>query len=141
MRKQIYNFFKFKNIFFRLRKKISFIIKLFFWKAFDYFTKSSILVSPFFGNTLRKSIRKILKLTIKVLENFGFSFLTKRIINRYNNIKNPKKNLNFQFSPELVNFNQIDYESRLLSMYPSSSKAKKINQDLMLLLDRRSYSE
>lgn len=141
MRKQIYNFFKFKIIFFRLRKKISFIIKLFFWKAFDYFTKSSILVSPFFGNTLRKSIRKILKLTIKVLENFGFSFLTKRIINRYNNIKNPKKNLNFQFSPELVNFNQIDYESRLLSMYPSSSKAKKINQDLMLLLDRRSYSE
>ena len=141
MRKQIYNFFKFKNIFFRLRKKISFIIKLFFWKAFDYFTKSSILVSPFFGNTLRKSIRKILKLTIKVLENFGFSFLTKRIINRYNNIKNPKKNLNFQFSPELVNFNQIDYESRLLSMYPSSAKAKKIHQDLMLLLDRRSYSE
>ena len=46
-----------------------------------------------------------------------------------------------QFSPELVNYNQIDYESRLLSMYSSSSKAKKINQDLMLLLDRRSYSE
>ena len=141
MKKQIYNFIKFKIIFFRLRKKISSIIKLFFWKLFDYFTKSSILVSPFLGNTLRKIIRKILKLTIKILENFGFSFLTKRIISRYNNIKNPKKNLNFQFSPELVNFNQIDYESRLLSMYPSSPKAKKINQDLMLLLDRRSYSE
>ena len=141
MKKQIYNFIKFKIIFFRLRKKISSIIKLFFWKLFDHFTNSSILVSPFLGNTLRKIIRKILKLTIKILESFGFSFLTKRIISRYKNIKNLKKDLNFQFSPELVNSNQIDYESRLLSMYPSSSKAKKINQDLMLLLDRRSYSE
>ena len=141
MRKQIYNFFKFKIIFFRLRKKISFIIKLFLWKVFDHFTKASILVTPFFGNTLRKSIRKILKLTIKILENFGFSFLTKRIISRFINRTNPKKDLNIEFSPELVNSNQIDYESRLLSIYPSSSKAKKIHQDLMLLLDRRSYSE
>ena len=141
MKKQIYNFFKFKIIFFRLIKKISSIIKLFFWKGFDNFTKSSILFSPFLGNTLRKIISKILKLTIKILENFGFSFLTKRIISRYINIKNSKKELNIQFSPELVNSNQIDYESRLLSMYPSSSKAKKINQDLMRLLDRRSYTE
>ena len=129
---------KFKIIFFRLRKKISSIIKLFFWKVFDRFTKSSILLSPFFCNTLIKIIRKILKLTIKILENFGFFFLTKRIISRYNNIKNPKKNLNFQFSPELVNFNQIDYESRLLSFYSSSSQAKRINADLSALLVRRS---
>ena len=144
MRKQIYNFFKCKIIFFRLRKKISFIIKLFLWKAFDYFTKSSILVSPFFGNTLRKTIRKILKLIIKILEYVGFSFLTKRIMSRYiniKNLKNLKKDLNIQYSSEVVNSNQIDYESRLLSMYSSSSKAKKINEDLMLLLDRRSYSE
>ena len=141
MKKQIYNLLKFKIVFFRLRKKIYSISKLLFWKVFDHFTKSSILVSPFFGNTLRKIIRKILKLTIKILENIGFSFITKRIISRYINIKNLKKDLNIQFSPEVVNSNQIDYESRLLSMYTSSSKAKKINQDLMLLLDRRSYSE
>ena len=141
MRKQIYIFFKFKIIFFRLRKKISYIIKLFFWKVFDRFTKSSILLSPFFGHSLRQIIRQILKLIIKILENFGFYFLTKRIISRYINIKNTRKDLNIQFSPELVNSNQIDYESRLLSIYPSSSKAKKINQDLIRLLDRRSYSE
>ena len=141
MKKQIYNFMKFKIIFFRLRKKISSIIKLFFWKVFDRFTKSSILLSPFFCNTLIKIIRKILKLTIKILENFGFSFLTKRIISMYINIKNPRKDINIKFSPELVNSNQIDYESRLLSIYPSSSKAKKINQDLMRLLDGRFYSE
>ncbi|WP_269616343.1 hypothetical protein [Prochlorococcus marinus] len=144
MKKQIYNFLKFKIIFFRLRKKIYSIIKLLFWKVFDHFTKSSILVSPFFGNTLRKTIHKILKLTIKILEYVGFSFFTKRIISRYiniKNLKNLKKDLNIQYSPEVVNSNQIDYESRLLSMYSSSSKAKKINQDLMLLLDRRSYSE
>ena len=124
-----------------MKKKFFSIIKLFLWKAFDYLTKSIILVSPFLGNTLRKIIRKILKLTIKILENFGFSFLTKRIISMYINIKNPRKDINIKFSPELVNSNQIDYESRLLSIYPSSSKAKKIHQDLMLLLDRRSYSE
>ncbi len=138
MKKQIFNFFKFKIIFFRLRKKISSIIKLFFWKVFDHFIKSSILVSPFLGNTVRKIIRKIVKLTIKILENFGFFFLTKSITSRYINLKNPKKELNIQFSPELVNSNQIDYESRLLSMYTSSSNARKINKDLMRLLDRRS---
>ena len=141
MKKQIYNFLKFKNIFFRLRTKIYSIIKLLFWKVFDYFSKSSILVSPFFGKTLKKTIYKIIKLAIKILEYFGFSFFTKRIISRYINIKNVQKDLNIQFSAEVVNSNQIDYESRLLSIYPSSSKAKKINQDLMRLLDRRYYSE
>ena len=70
MKKQIYNFLKFKIIFFRLRKKIYSIIKLLFWKVFDHFTKSSILVSPFFGNTLRKTIHTILKLTIVTLRNY-----------------------------------------------------------------------
>tara|TARA_Y100001968_G_scaffold332176_1_gene389390 strand:+ start:787 stop:1212 length:426 start_codon:yes stop_codon:yes gene_type:complete len=138
MKKQIFNFFKFKIIFFQLRKKISSVIKLFFWKVFDQFTKSSILVGPYLGKTLRKIIRKFCKLTVRILEDFGFSFLTQRVINRYIDIKSPQRDLSIQFSPELVNSNQIDYESRLLSIYTSSSKARKISQDLILLLDRRS---
>ena len=141
MKKQIFNFFKFKIIFFQLRKKISSVIKLFFWKVFDQFTKSSILVSPYLGKTLRKIIRKFFKLTVRILEDFGFSFLTQRVINRYIDIKRPQRDLSIQFSPELENSNQIDYESRLLSIYTSSSKARKISQDLILLLDRRSCTK
>ena len=138
MKKQIYIFFKLKVMFFRLRKRINYIIKIFCWKIFDSFTKLSILVSPFFNNNIKKYIFKLLKLIIRILEIFGFSFLTKRVIGRYNNMKQNKTVPSIKFSPNLINSNQIDYESRLLSIYSSSSQAKRINEDLSLLLTKRS---
>ncbi len=125
-------------MFFRLRKRINYIIKVFCWKIFDSFTKLSILVSPFFNNNIKKYIFKLLKLIIRILEICGFSFLTKRVIGRYNNMKKNKTVPSIKFSPNLINSNQIDYESRLLSMYSSSSQAKRINEDLSLLLTKRS---
>ena len=125
-------------MFFRLRKRINYIIKGFCWEIFDSFTKLSILVSPFFNNNIKKYIFKILKLIIKILEICGFSFLTKRVIGRYNNMKKNKTVPSIKFSHNLINSNQIDYESRLLSIYSSSSQAKRINEDLSLLLTKRS---
>ena len=138
MNKQIYIFLKLKIIFFRFRKRINYIIKSLCLKIFDSFTKSIVFVSPYFHNNIKKYILKFLKLIIRILEIFGFSFLTKRVISRYHNIKKNKTTPSVKFSPDLINSNQIDYESRLLSFYSSSSQAKRINADLRALLVRRS---
>ena len=138
MNKQIYIFLKLKIIFFRFRKRINYIIKPLCLKIFDSFTKSIVFVSPYFHNNIKKYILKFLKLIIRILEIFGFSFLTKRVISRYHNIKKNKTTPSVKFSPDLINSNQIDYESRLLSFYSSSSQAKRINADLRALLVRRS---
>ena len=138
MNKQIYIFLKLKIIFFRFRKRINYIIKSLCVKIFDSFAKSIVLVSPYFHNNIKKYILKFLKLIIRILEIFGFSFLTKRVISRYHNIKKNKTAPSVKLSPDLINSNQIDYESRLLSFYASSSKAKRINADLSALLVRRS---
>ena len=121
MNKQIYIFLKLKIIFFRFRKRINYIIKSLCLKIFDSFTKSIVLVSPYLHNNIKKYIFKFLKLIIRILEIFGFSFLTKRVISRYHNIKKNKTAPSVKLSSDLINSNQIDYESRLLSFYSSSS--------------------
>ena len=138
MNKQIYIFLKLKIIFFKFTKRVNYIIKSLCLKIFDSFTKSSILVSPYFHNNIKKYIFKFFKLMIRILEIFGFSFLTKRVISRYHLIKKNKSAPSINLSPDLTKFNQIDYENRLLSIYSSSFQAKRINKDLRLLLGRRS---
>ena len=138
MKKQIYIFLKLKIIFFRFKKRINYIIKSLCLKTFDSFTKLSILVSPYFHNIIKKYIFKFLKLIIRLLEISGFSFITKRVVSRYHNIKKNKPVTSNKFSPNLIKSNQICYENRLLSIYSSSSHAKRINEDLILLLARRS---
>ena len=140
MQKQVYNFSRFKVVFFLFRKKIYSIIKFIFWKIFDFFIKSSFLLKPFLGNYLIKYLIKVIKLIKKILDFCGFNFLIKRLVTRYFNIKNqnkyPNNSLATQINPEINNINHIDYESRLISI-SSTPNIKKIHEDLIHRLSTR----
>ena len=136
MKKQVYNVLRLKVVFFLLRKKIYSIIKFVFWRIFDYVTTSSFILKPLFANYLIKIIIRVLKLIKKFFDYCGFNFITKRIISRYFNIKNQNKYTNYKLTSKMNYVNQIDYESRLISI-SSSPHIKKIHEDLIHRLSIR----
>ena len=137
MKKQVYNFMRLKVVFFLLRKKIYSIIKFIFWKIFDYFIASTLILRPFFANHLIKIVIRFLRVIKKFFDYLGFDYIVKRIINRYFDIKNKNKYTNSKFSSEMSYANQIDYENRLISISSSSSHIKKIHDDLIHRLSTR----